>query len=69
MENNCAGYPATIIDSDTGKIIIAYLFIGIMTYNQYTYVEAFISEKQKTWITTHIHMFEFFRGVFKIPSS
>ena len=37
-----------------------------MTYSQYTYVEAFINEKQKAWITAHIHMFEFFDGVAKI---
>lgn len=37
-----------------------------MTYSQYTYVEAFINEQQKAWITAHIHMYEFFGGVAKI---
>lgn len=30
------------------------------------YVEAFINEQQKAWITAHIHMYEFFGGVAKI---
>ena len=37
-----------------------------MTYSQYTYVEAFINEQQKAWITTHIHMYEFFDDVAKM---
>ena len=66
VEVDWAGDPATIIDPDTGEITNAYLFVGVMTYSQYTYVEAFINEKQKAWITAHIHMYEFFGGVAKI---
>ena len=66
VEVDWAGDPATIIDPDTGEITNAYLFVGVMTYSQYTYVEAFINEKQKAWITAHIHMFEFFDGIAKI---
>lgn len=66
IEVDWAGDPAIIIDPDTGEITNAYLYVGVMTYSQYTYVEAFINEKQKAWITAHIHMFEFFGGVAKI---
>ena len=66
VEVDWAGDPATIIDSDTGEITKAYLFVGVMTYSQYAYVEAFINEQQKAWITAHIHMYEFFGGVPKI---
>ena len=66
VEVDWAGNPATILDPDTGEITPAWLFVGVMTYSQYTYVEAFINEKQKAWITAHIHMFEFFGGVAKI---
>ena len=31
-----------IIDPDTGEIIKAYIFVGVMTYSQYAYVEAFL---------------------------
>ena len=66
VEVDWAGDPAHIIDTDTGEITEAWLFVGVMTYSQYTYVEAFINEQQKAWITAHIHMFGFFGGVAKI---
>ena len=65
-EVDWAGDPAHIIDPDTGEMIDAWLFVGVMTYSQYTYVEAFINEQQKAWITAHNHMLEFFGGVPKI---
>ena len=37
-----------------------------MTYSQYPYVEAFINEKQRSWITAHVHMYEYFGGVTRI---
>lgn len=63
IEVDWAGDPAKIIDPDTGKITKANIFIGIMTYSQYAYVEAFINEQQKSWLTAHVHMYEFFGGV------
>lgn len=66
VEVDWAGDPAHIIDPDTGEITDAYLFVGVMTYSQYSYVEAFINEKQRAWITAHVHMYEFFGGVAKI---
>ena len=46
VEVDWAGDPATIIDPDTGEILKAYLFVGVMTYSQYAYVEAFLDMKQ-----------------------
>ena len=66
VEVDWAGDPAHIIDPDTGEITLAWLFVGVMTYSQYTFVEAFINEQQKAWITAHVHMFEFFGGVPKV---
>ncbi len=66
VEVDWAGDPAKIIDPDTGEIIDAYLFVGVMTYSQYAFVEAFINEKQQAWITAHVHMYEYFGGVAKI---
>ncbi len=66
VEVDWAGDPAHIVDPDTGEIIDAYLFVGVMTYSQYAYVEAFINEKQQAWITTHVHMYEYFGSVAKI---
>ena len=66
IEVDWAGDPAKIIDPDTGEIIDAWLFVGVMTYSQYPYVEAFVNEKQKAWITAHVHMYEYFGGVARI---
>ena len=61
-----AGDPAKIIDPNTGELTKAYLFVGVMTYSQYTFVMAFVNEKQRAWIRAHICMYEFFGGVARI---
>lgn len=66
VEVDWAGDPAKIIDPDTGVVTEAFLFVGVMTYSQYAYVEAFINEKQRAWITAHVHMFNYFGGVARI---
>jgi len=66
VEVDWAGDPAYIIDSDTGVLTEAWIFVGVMTYSQYAYVEAFINEQQKAWITAHVHMYEYFGGIPKI---
>ena len=66
IEVDWAGDPAQIIDPDTGEITKAWLFVGVMTYSQYPYVEAFFDEKQQAWIIAHVHMYEYFGGVTRI---
>ena len=66
IEVDWAGDPAQITDPETDEIIPAFLFMGVMTYSQYPYVEAFINEKQRAWITAHVHMYEYFGGVARI---
>ncbi len=66
IEADWAGDPAYITDPDTGEIISAYIFVGVLTYSQYPYVEAFLDEKQASWISAHVHMYEYFGGVSRI---
>ena len=66
IEVDWAGDPAHIVDPDTGEITDAWIFVGVLTYSQYAYVEAFINERTQAWITAHIHMYEFFGGVSRI---
>lgn len=66
IEVDWAGDTARIIDPDTGEIITAYVFVGVMTYSQYPYVEAFINQKQESWIAAHTNMYKYFGGVTKI---
>ena len=48
------------------EIIPRISLCGVMTYSQYPYVEAFINEKQRSWITAHVPMYEYFGGVTRI---
>ncbi len=66
IEVDWAGDTAHLIDPDTGELTNAYIFVGVMSYSQYTYVEAFVNQKQGAWITAHMNMFRFFGGVTKI---
>ena len=66
VEVDWAGDCAKLTDPDTGKTTDAYIFVGVMTYSQYAYVEAFPDEKQAAWINAHIHMYEYFGGVARI---
>ena len=66
IEVGRAGDPATIIDPDTGEILKSYIFVSVMTYSQYAYVEAFLDMKQRSWINAHVHMYEYFGGVARI---
>ena len=66
IEVDWAGDPAQITDPDTGEIIPAFLFVGVLIYSQYPYVEAFTDERQHARITAHVHMYEYFEGVSRI---
>ena len=66
IEVDWAGDPAYLTDPDTGESTPAWIFVGVMTYSMYPYVEAFINEKQRAWITAHVHMYEYFGGVTRI---
>ena len=66
VEVDWAGDTAKLVDPYTGEITEAYIFVGVMSYSQYAYVEAFADEKQQSWIDAHVHMYEYFGGVPKI---
>ncbi len=66
VEVDWAGDTAELIDPYTGETVPVYIFVGVMTYSQYAYVEAFPDEKQQSWIDAHVHMYGYFGGVAKI---
>lgn len=61
VEVDWAGDSETIIAPDTDELLKAYIFVGVMTYSQYAYVEAFLDMKQKSWITAHVYVRVFLR--------
>lgn len=66
VEVDWAGDPAYLIDPDTGEMTKVSVFVGVMSYSQYAYAEAFPDEKQTSWITAHVNMYEYFGAVAKI---
>lgn len=62
IEVDWAGDTARVVDSATGEIIPCYLFVGVLNYSLYAYVEAFFSMDMESWITAHVHMYHFFGG-------
>jgi hypothetical protein len=66
IEVDWAGQTASVIDRDTGEVIPASVFVAVLSFSQYAYVEAFPNQKQESWIGAHINMYQFFGGVSKI---
>lgn len=66
LEVDWAGQTTPIVDSETGEIINAYVFVGVLSSSQYAYVEAFLSQNQECWIAAHCNMYKFFEGVTRI---
>ena len=66
LEVDWAGKTTPVVDRETGEIIDAYVFVGVLSSSQYAYVEAFLSQNQECWTTAHCKMYKFFGGVTRI---
>jgi transposase len=66
IEVDWAGKTAVITDRITGEVISAYVFVAVLPYSGYAYVEAFLTLEQESWVTAHIHAFKHFGGVTRI---
>ena len=66
LEVDWAGKNAAIINNITGELIPAYVFVATLPCSQFTYVEAFLSMNMESWITAHIHAYQYFGGVTRI---
>ena len=61
-----AGQTMPIVDSTTGVITEAQIFVATLGASNYTFAEATLSQELPCWIQSHIHAFEFFGGVTEI---
>lgn len=66
MEVDWAGQSACIRNTDTGGSIKAHIFVAVLPYSGYTYVEAFLSQDQQSWILAHVNAYGYFGGVTRI---
>lgn len=60
MQVDWAGDTATVIDTDTGEAIPAYVFVTSLPYSGYAYVEAFFSMNQECWSAAHVNAFRYY---------
>ena len=66
MEVDWSGQNSEIIDTDTGEVIPAYIFVAVLPYSGYSYAEAFLSQNSEAWITAHVNAYAFFGGSTRI---
>lgn len=66
MQVDWAGDTATVIDTDTGERIPAYIFVATLPFSGYSYVEAFYSMNQECWTAAHVNAYMYFGGVTRI---
>lgn len=58
-----AGDTVDLVDSDTGEITDAHLFVAVLGASSYTFARAFRTEDAEAFLTGHADAFEFFGGV------
>lgn len=58
-----AGTTYDIVDEETGELVTVHLFVGVLDCSKYTFAMAFPSQQIACWVTAHVEMFKYFRGV------
>ena len=66
MEVDWAGATMEITDNITGEIIPVYMFVTVLSYSGYAYVEGFLSRNKENWIAAHINAYRYFGGSTRI---
>ena len=61
-----AGQTIPVIDPQTGNSSPASLFVAALGASNYTFAEAFPSQKLPQWIKAHCDAYEYFEGVAKV---
>jgi len=66
MEVDWAGDTASFMDNVSGNPIPVYVFVAILPCSGYAFVEGFMNRSMESWITAHVHAYEFFGGVTRL---
>lgn len=61
-----SGKKIGIVDSTTGEILEAEIFVGVLGASNLTFAEATWSQALRDWIGSHVRMFRIFGGVPKL---
>jgi transposase len=57
-----AGDTLPYIDTESGELRQAALFLAVLGASNYTYAEAFADQRTESWLCAHVHAFAFFGG-------
>lgn len=63
IEVDWSGTKMHLADRVTGELIDVYLFVAVLPFSQYTYIEPCLDVKEASWIGCNVHMLDFFGGV------
>lgn len=63
MEVDWAGGTLKLNDKINGEDIKVYIFVATLPFSQYNYAEGFLDMTSTSWLTGHIHAFEYFNGI------
>jgi transposase len=66
MEVDYAGQSAKIVNSTTGESIDVDIFVAVLPYSGYAYVEGALNRNQESWTAAHVNAYRFFGGVTRI---
>lgn len=66
IEVDWAGNTFSIKDAVSGADINTYIFVAVLSYSGYAYVEAFLSMEQESWIQGHVNAFNHFCGITRL---
>jgi len=58
-----AGDTIPIIEQETGEVSDCYLFLGVLGVSNYIFACPALRQDSATFLSLHVHMFEFFGGV------
>lgn len=63
MDVDWAGTTMSYVETDTGEIKPAYIFVAVLPASSYPFVYAYGDTKTANWIDAHVRAFEYFGGV------
>lgn len=58
-----SGLTVPWIDKITGEVHDAQIFVAVLGASNYTFIEATADQSLLSWVSSHVHAFEFFDGV------
>jgi len=61
-----AGQRVPYVDRETGEVLEAEIFVGVLGASNHTFVEATASQSLPDWIGSHVRMYAWFGGVAEV---